>query len=181
MKDRKCPVCAGPIRRNDATWCSKRCAGLAKRTNRKCAAPDCDSPRKMHGYCQKHARRWLKSGTSTNPSLDRTESERFWSRVDKSGDCWLWTGEMNNQGYGRFSIWRNSKRTARHLAHRYALRDLGLLDESLIVLHACDTPLCVNPDHLSQGTQRDNVHDAMRKGRLNLSGLAIGQSLRRAS
>jgi hypothetical protein len=110
------------------------------------------------------------------------ESARFWLRVDiRPGDeCWEWLGRVNNMGYGRFITYQGNRET-KHYAHRYALRSIGRLDESLVVLHACDNPKCVNPAHLSQGTQADNMRDALAKGRLNLSGLAIGHELKRAA
>lgn len=170
--------------RRGATWCSKSCAGFARRTDRQCSVADCDGRHKSRGLCEKHyIRLRLRGTTAPAPGdewRDQTESERFWSKVDKSGECWLWTGPVNNMDYGRFDTF-DTKPPKRRLAHRYALRDLGLLDESLIVLHACDTPRCVNPDHLSQGTQLDNIRDAIRKGRLDMSGLELGRYRRRAS
>lgn len=113
-----------------------------------------------------------------------TDLARFWSRVDRStpSGCWEWTGETNSNGYGRFASWRGGVRR-RHLAHRVSLSwSVGrLLDPSELVLHACDNPLCVNPRHLSVGTQVDNMQDAKAKGRMNLSGLALGLPARLAA
>lgn len=104
--------------------------------------------------------------------------QRFWANVDRSDPapdaCWLWTGETNNQGYGRFDCWEDNRRT-RVFAHRLVLVLSGAeLDPKLKVLHRCDNPPCCNPAHLRVGTQRDNVHDALAKGRMNLAGLALG-------
>lgn len=75
--------------------------------------------------------------------------------------CWLWTGTSRN-GYGRF-IWDGNAYTA----HRVAYQILkGPVPPHLMVLHRCDTPACINPDHLFLGTQSDNMRDASRKGRL---------------
>ncbi|HJF51233.1 HNH endonuclease [Brachybacterium paraconglomeratum] len=99
--------------------------------------------------------------------------ERFWSKVDKSGDCWVWIGsDVNQYGYGRFHTYANSKRV-RHLAHRYSLVLSGVeLGPKDIVLHECDNPPCVNPSHLKVGDQAANISDAHAKRRLNLDGLS---------
>lgn len=87
---------------------------------------------------------------------------RFWSRVNKSGDCWLWTGHQNAPGrYGRIRIGGKSL-----LTHRvsWALAN-GPIPDDLCVLHLCDTTLCVRPSHLTIGTQHQNIMDSVIKGR----------------
>lgn len=98
--------------------------------------------------------------------------EHFWVRVDTTGDCWLWTGEANNMGYGIYCIWEGEERQ-RLLAHRFSALMAGMPVHSPkdVVMHACDTPKCVRPDHLSVGTQGDNMRDARAKNRTDLSGL----------
>ncbi len=87
--------------------------------------------------------------------------ERFWGRVDKSGECWLWTGNRYPNGYGR--VWWKG---ASHGAHRVAweLATTAWPGDSQ-VLHRCDNPQCVNPAHLFLGTQRDNMRDRLTKGK----------------
>lgn len=107
--------------------------------------------------------------------------QRFWQRVAKSDEefaCWEWTGELNSMGYGRVTDYHNGQRI-RYLAHRFSLRlALGeLFDEQLVVMHTCDNTRCVRPDHLKQGSQRDNIADMHAKGRADVSGLAIGQRM----
>lgn len=93
--------------------------------------------------------------------------DSFCSRVVQAGadDCWLWTGETNNQGYGRFCLYPAGRRV-REFAHRFAYALATCQDiRGLVVLHACDNPRCCNPAHLSVGTQLDNMADARAKGR----------------
>jgi hypothetical protein len=88
--------------------------------------------------------------------------ERFWKRVDKSGDCWLWTGGKHDFGYGIFSPGRYT----RIYAHRFSYElHYGPVPDGLYVLHRCDNPPCVNPAHLWLGTHLDNTADRHRKGR----------------
>lgn len=75
--------------------------------------------------------------------------------------CTIWTKSKSEKGYGR--VWYNGKLW---LAHRLAyLKTFGMFDLTLCVLHKCDNPSCVNPDHLFLGTNNDNVQDRTRKNR----------------
>jgi hypothetical protein len=91
--------------------------------------------------------------------------ERFWMRVDKTDDCWLWTGVINHErgGYGYF--YDDDQRLRR--AHRVAweLETGEVLPPSVALCHECDTPACVRPSHMFKGTQTDNMKDMRRKGR----------------
>lgn len=93
--------------------------------------------------------------------------KRFWDKVDRSpgqgpeGSCWGWTAGCNRAGYGQF---KHGERIVG--AHRMAWKlERGPIPEGLCVLHRCDTPGCVNPDHLFLGTNADNSQDMVRKGR----------------
>ncbi len=92
----------------------------------------------------------------------RPLAERFWEKVDKSSECWEWTAARNPDGYGLIGLdFRGSDR-----AHRVSWRlAYGPIPIGLHVLHRCDNPPCVNPDHLWLGTQADNIADMTRKGR----------------
>jgi hypothetical protein len=88
--------------------------------------------------------------------------ERFWTRVDRSAaeGCWLWTGSRQN-GYGRIG-----HRGIVDYAHRVAWElTYGPIPEGQQVLHDCDTPPCVRPEHLKLGTPAVNHRDRALRGR----------------
>lgn len=90
---------------------------------------------------------------------------RFWAKVDRSGGpdaCWLWTAATHEHGYGMLRVNRRTVR-AHRLAWEFAHGEVLPPEEK--VLHACDTPPCVNSAHLSRGSQLDNIADMTRKGR----------------
>src|SRR5690606_28396088 len=88
-----------------------------------------------------------------------------WEPVTETG-CWLWTGAAGR--YGILVVRRNGKsKTLR--AHRVAYELFrGEVPAGQVVCHRCDVPFCVNPDHLFTGTQRDNLLDGVRKGRIQI-------------
>lgn len=84
--------------------------------------------------------------------LSRDPDDRFWSRVDKSGECWIWTAGKNSAGYGQFSLRRRTV-----YAHRYAYERLrGPIPDGLELDHLCRVRACVNPAHLEPVTRREN-------------------------
>lgn len=89
-------------------------------------------------------------------------TDRFWSKVDQSGDCWEWTAAANRQGYGKFKA-RSYVLVPAH-RHSWELAN-GPIPAGMYVCHRCDNPRCVRPDHLFLGTHQDNVTDMMAKGR----------------
>ena len=100
-----------------------------------------------------------------------TLSERFWGRINKSGECWEWTGCKTTAGYG--SVWNGEKM---EYAHRIAYRiENGPFPDEMLVCHHCDNPGCVNPAHLFIGAHKDNMQDSIIKGR-NSRGELHGQS-----
>lgn len=98
--------------------------------------------------------------TSHN-SPSGTYEERFWARVQKGSDCWLWTGPRNQFGYGQFSF-RGHSINAQRVSFAIAY---GVPASGLCVCHRCDVRHCVRPDHLFAGTVGDNLRDMTRKGR----------------
>lgn len=88
--------------------------------------------------------------------------DRFWSKVRKTSECWLWEGSTDSCGYGTF--WLEGRVVG---AHRVSwILKFGSVPSSQSVLHKCDVRRCVNPAHLFLGTQTDNMKDAASKGRL---------------
>jgi hypothetical protein len=92
-----------------------------------------------------------------------TVEQRFWAKVDKSDGCWVWTANKLPRGYGLFQFASRKAVTAHRLSYEMAN---GPIPAGLFVLHRCDNPSCVRPDHLFAGTHTDNMCDAARKGRL---------------
>lgn len=88
---------------------------------------------------------------------------RLLRNVKKTDGCWLWTGYTSTFGYGMMRFMGKSQN-----AHRLSWQvHRGPIPDGLSVLHKCDVPACVNPDHLFLGTQSDNMKDCASKGRLN--------------
>lgn len=96
-------------------------------------------------------------------------ADRFWSKVRKTETCWLWTAGVNSNGYGRFQYYNRTQRPGKGrdlYAHRVAwMLTHGAVPDGFNLLHSCDTPRCVNPDHLRIGTQKDNGMDAVHRNR----------------
>lgn len=90
------------------------------------------------------------------------EERRFWARINKTETCWLWTGAKHQHGYGVL----RPKDGPMIRVHRLMWeREHGPIPKGMLVLHRCDTPSCVNPDHLFLGDQRENMRDMWAKGR----------------
>ena len=105
---------------------------------------------------------------------------RFWKFVEKCQDgCWRWTGVKNSDGYGNIKI--NGKHVK---AHRFSYGihhpiTLPMTENHLCILHSCNNPACVNPEHLRLGTHQENMNDKMIQGRGrggNQKGEEIGNS-----
>jgi len=86
-------------------------------------------------------------------------------RVD-AGGCWMWTASCDRDGYGHLMVAGRLR-----VAHRLSWElHRGPIPDGRQVCHTCDTPACVNPDHLFLGTQRDNMRDCVAKGRMPRKG-----------
>ena len=98
---------------------------------------------------------------------------RFMSKVKSfaPGECWEWNGYKKDTGYGQFGyqgkVWR---------AHRFAYMLVTGRKPGEAICHSCDNPSCVNPDHLWEGTQIENMLDRDKKGRGVLPPIRCGDT-----
>ena len=101
--------------------------------------------------------------------------ERFESKVERipESGCWIWVGDAGRYGHVSFGTPPNQHRRAAHRVSYELFR--GPIPEHLNVCHHCDVTLCVNPDHLFLGTQKDNVLDSVLKHRWAIPGRRLGQ------
>ena len=90
------------------------------------------------------------------------EADDFARWVDKAGDCWVWTGALDKDGYGIFSYLSKT-----HRAAKVALKlDGRPVPDGMYACHHCDNPACVRPDHLYPGTPTQNMADAISRNRV---------------
>lgn len=83
------------------------------------------------------------------------------SILDLESGCWIWTGALDRKGYGAIFYKGRSQG-----AHRVSYQEyIGDIPHGLVIRHQCDNPSCVNPNHLSIGTQKDNVQDMVQRKR----------------
>lgn len=102
-----------------------------------------------------------------SPQIRITPKERFWSKVDKGGDCWLWKTALNRSGYGVFSL--DSKWVA---AHRVSYEwSYGPIPVGMMVDHSCHVRHCVNPSHLRLATPKQNAENRKGATRKSKSGV----------
>ena len=96
----------------------------------------------------------------------RSFEDRFWSYVKKgnSDECWPWLGSLDSHGYGKIHVYNDITLLAHRVSWELAY---GSIPTGLCVLHHCDNPRCVNPDHLFLGTHEDNARDRESKHRGN--------------
>jgi hypothetical protein len=113
-----------------------------------------------------HARTQWCSRDCVNADRARLAAENleahFWARVNKTDDCWLWMGSRNALRYG-YGVYGKGGKYAHRLS--WEIHHGRPIPPGMNILHRCDNPPCVNPDHLFLGTQADNVVDMVRKGR----------------
>lgn len=170
---RECEQCREPFvptRGSAGRFCSRKCSG-AYRT--------AQLERVLCDHCGNVIEHYVR------PSEDRQNSfcgtichdlfriasrqkklvKRFWKYVVMSDGCWGWSGTLDEKGYARVRTWVDDRWIPR-LAHRVSWElHRGPIPDGMSVLHTCDNPPCVKPEHLFLGTQLDNVRDCIAKGR----------------
>jgi hypothetical protein len=93
--------------------------------------------------------------------------------INQKTDCWEFQGGKNNIGYGMIRDDLKMRTT-----HRVSYEEhKGPIPKGLCVMHSCDNPICVNPDHLSLGTHKQNTQDMINKGRAKIYGGYTGGML----
>jgi hypothetical protein len=143
------------------SFCSNACKWLSQRRwePRPCEHCGSDVPR---GALRHHSR--YCSRVCFNEGRRLPIAQRLWRRVRKTDGCWIWTGQLDPDGYGR--VWVSKYPARVVLAHRLSYRlAYGPIPDAMMVCHHCDVPRCVRPDHLFVGTALDNAQDAVMKGR----------------
>jgi hypothetical protein len=90
--------------------------------------------------------------------------KKFCERVNKNtgSECWEWVGSISSNGYGKY-LFEGKFYLAHRLSYMLLISDIP---KNKLVLHKCDNPKCVNPKHLYVGTQKDNMQDKVRRGRM---------------
>jgi hypothetical protein len=91
---------------------------------------------------------------------------RFWSKVEKTDGCWLWTGQKFWTGYSVFTVCPAPNVRRSRTGHRWIYETLnGPIPEGMFVLHSCDVRHCVNPAHLGLGPSAENSAQMVERGR----------------
>ncbi len=131
-----------------------------------CTVEGCEKTAEARGVCNTHYMQLRRSGqTPIGTRSHGTVEQRFWKHVNKDGDCWLWTAHTKTgKEYGRLGAGGDGGKYL--LAHRVSYEiHYGAISDGMVVMHKCDNPRCVNPEHLTVGTTSDNIKDAYAKGR----------------
>jgi len=135
-----------------------------------CKIEGCGIKHYGKGFCRKHYRRFFKHGNPNmvlceNVGTKKTIQEQLWNRVEiDSNDCWNFIG-CKNRGYGRLGY-----KGKLIYAHRLAwILTNGEIPVDMCVLHRCDNPACIFPNHLFLGTYKDNMQDMISKNRQRYS------------
>lgn len=130
-----------------------------------CCIKDCEKTVLAKGMCAMHYKRLKLYGDPTKTMIKQlhglTVAERFDAYVQKGIGCWLWTGSRDANGYGRLNI-KNKPVLAHRLSWSIHRHEIGPEQH---VLHRCDNPQCVRPEHLFLGDQVENNADKMAKKR----------------
>lgn len=133
---------------------------------RLCSIEGCGNLHKGHGYCPKHLDRFRKFGDANHVTRpERGTLLNFLHNQPDTNDCIIWPFSVDSHGYGQVSVGGDSGRKV-VLAHRYSLMIYcSPLDPKSHACHTCDTPRCVNHNHLYWGNRQTNTDDMVSRGR----------------
>lgn len=129
-----------------------------------CAVDDCSEVPRSLGFCAAHYKRFRRWGDPLGSRPVTDVAERFWGKVNKFGPvpahrpglgpCWIWTAGGISKGYGSFDV----SKVKKVLAHRWAYQQVyGSITEGLVIDHLCRNRRCVNPSHLEEVTNEENL------------------------
>ena len=122
-----------------------------------CAVDGCPAEAVSRGWCNIHYQQWYRYGDPLERRrIHLNDEARFFSRVDRSGECWLWTAHVNPKtGYVQFRI--GGRAGSMVLAHRWAYKHfVGPIPAGMQIDHLCRVRHCVNPEHLEPVTPMEN-------------------------
>lgn len=119
-----------------------------------CSIDECDRRVHARGWCTKHYQRWLASGDplATSRAVGTAE-DRFWTHANRNDGCWVWSGTIGADGYGRIRVDGRE-----HVAHRWGYETfVGPVPDGMQLDHLCRNRACVRFDHLEPVTAQENV------------------------
>lgn len=132
---------------------------------KQCSIDGCERKHLARGWCSAHYRRWQLYGDPNEMKQQQHHGLSLMDRLmvwcSKSAGCWEWTGFRDSKGYGRINIGDTPA-----LAHRVSWEVFrSPIPDGMYVLHRCDNPSCMRPEHLFLGDQQMNMDDKMSKKR----------------
>jgi hypothetical protein len=147
----------------NAKYCSKECFQVKWESKYVFNCRNCGKEHVAFGYTEGRKKYCSRTCMEEfrSPTLEKLVKSNY--EIKESG-CWEWTNSISTQsGYGKLVF--KGKDMSAHRASYIVFK--GEIPKGLHVCHSCDNRKCINPEHLWVGTQRDNIQDAARKGRLH--------------